>query len=339
VAQNRDLIDPGHRKERMPLIDAAKGFAILLVVLGHSVQTYVLDFDHNLLFRFIYSFHMPLFMFLSGYITIKTDFFSLRIKFNRLMIPFVVWYLLSYVLTHAYQTIPFTEYIVRWIKSPDYGLWFLMVLFWCHCALAICMRLRKYAGNFSFLLVYLAICMIPTGEFGIGLVKLHFIPFISGYLIAKNRVTLQKLEKPAMLLSVFLFASLFGYWNRTQEPSFIPVLKAMFSLRGINYIVHFYRYLIAFAGIGLSFFLIMRLTKVDIAYTAFRWLGRYTLEIYVLHTYLLGWNLGTGYLQIFSAAVIALFSSIIIATILKQSSWLNRLLFGQKPASAQASIG
>lgn len=49
---------------RILQIDVLKGFAILLVVLGHAIyETYS---ENNIVFRMIYSFHMPLFMFLSG---------------------------------------------------------------------------------------------------------------------------------------------------------------------------------------------------------------------------------------------------------------------------------
>ena len=52
-------------------IDALRGLLMILVVLGHVIQ-YVYepkDFDNNILFRVIYSFHMPLFMCVSGYVT------------------------------------------------------------------------------------------------------------------------------------------------------------------------------------------------------------------------------------------------------------------------------
>src|SRR6478735_3308217 len=83
-------------------LDALKGFAILLVVLGHSTQTYAANgnFDNNFLFRIIYSFHMPLFMFLSGAVAayslrpMNWDF--IKRKFYMLVIPFVAWYLVGY---------------------------------------------------------------------------------------------------------------------------------------------------------------------------------------------------------------------------------------------------
>lgn len=43
------------RVERNPVIDAAKGYGILLVVLGHSV------YYDSFVFRVIFNFHMPLF--------------------------------------------------------------------------------------------------------------------------------------------------------------------------------------------------------------------------------------------------------------------------------------
>lgn len=45
---------------RLHYIDNLKGVLILLVVLGHCIQCTDLDFDHNAVFRYIYSFHMPL---------------------------------------------------------------------------------------------------------------------------------------------------------------------------------------------------------------------------------------------------------------------------------------
>ena len=58
------MINTIHKRD--DLLDIAKDIGIMLVVLGHTLQGFYTDFDNNLAFRLIYSFHMPLFFFISG---------------------------------------------------------------------------------------------------------------------------------------------------------------------------------------------------------------------------------------------------------------------------------
>lgn len=76
-------------KKRIDWIDVAKGVAIILVIIGHSIK-YNSD-----LYRFILSFHMPLFIILSG-ITYKVPSSKEQVKQNikkyikRLFVPYIV---------------------------------------------------------------------------------------------------------------------------------------------------------------------------------------------------------------------------------------------------------
>lgn len=124
-------------------IDFLKGIAAILVIVGHVIQygSIAKPYSEDVIYRIIYSFHMPLFMFLSGY----TAWFSLRKtnssarfilkRFKQLMIPFLVWGLLMSVYSSAGQVIsdksisPFVIKMIEMIKTPENGLWFLWVLF------------------------------------------------------------------------------------------------------------------------------------------------------------------------------------------------------------------
>lgn len=76
------------KKSRLSYIDIAKGIGIFLVVLGHTRYPYTRDI--------IYSFHMPLFFFLSGYLLtlskIDTSFILyLKKKIKGLYRPFLIF--------------------------------------------------------------------------------------------------------------------------------------------------------------------------------------------------------------------------------------------------------
>lgn len=85
--------------KRLEYIDNLKGLAILMVVIGHVIQfLYSPDnFDSNIVFRVIYSFHMPLFFILSGFVTTfamepETNIgIKIRKRFVQLIIPFIFW--------------------------------------------------------------------------------------------------------------------------------------------------------------------------------------------------------------------------------------------------------
>lgn len=111
-------------KQRIAWIDNIKAFLILLVVLGHCIQDVGVNNDTGLM-RFIYSFHMPLFMAMSGYVS-QRDFTPWRTVGRRavqLLVPFLAWAVVKSIIVGD------LEYILTIVMLPDRGLWFLWALF------------------------------------------------------------------------------------------------------------------------------------------------------------------------------------------------------------------
>ena len=80
---------------RLIWIDRLKGLLIILVVLGHAIQEVLGGkcFDNHL-WNIIYSFHMPAFMAVSGYLNFRPRedgnirFQIIHRRFRQLIIPF-----------------------------------------------------------------------------------------------------------------------------------------------------------------------------------------------------------------------------------------------------------
>lgn len=99
--------------KRSITIDSIKGILILLVVLGHALQ-YGFGADYlnldlyydDYLFRAIYCFHMPLFMFISGYLFFKSNqkpcFKVILSKLKTIGIPFVIYVTLIIAWNHIF---------------------------------------------------------------------------------------------------------------------------------------------------------------------------------------------------------------------------------------------
>lgn len=106
--------------------DALKSFAITIVVLGHCLQ--FLN-ETGILYKYIYAFHMPLFMAISGYCSYKPliTLNSIKRRFFQLVIPFFCWPIVWYVVRMDFSGI--ADYYIHLPLNPDTGLWFLYILF------------------------------------------------------------------------------------------------------------------------------------------------------------------------------------------------------------------
>lgn len=144
---------------RIGWVDALKGFTILMVVLGHVLQRYY-D-DDKLIVRIIYSFHIPLFMFLSGYVSYKvSSWANIRKRGIQLLIPFFSAIVLSYLIHDfpAYSFAGLFKSIGNVILRPDTGLWFLWALFFINAIFIGCCKL-------SMLIHFFILSLLSSAEF------------------------------------------------------------------------------------------------------------------------------------------------------------------------------
>jgi fucose 4-O-acetylase-like acetyltransferase len=121
--------------KRIGYVDIAKGIGITLVVMGHNDFSLISPFAHKL----IYSFHMPMFFFMSG-LFFKPDMplwaFARR-RFDRVLRPFLFTLLLIYFMSISFSKVSIIVATRRLLKAM-YGnghyldwvqLWFLPHLF------------------------------------------------------------------------------------------------------------------------------------------------------------------------------------------------------------------
>ncbi|PAD22651.1 acyltransferase family protein [Terribacillus saccharophilus] len=132
-------------KERIAWIDTAKGIGILLVVFGHvwrglnDSTIKINSTTYEIIDRFVYGFHMPLFFFLSGLFLIswvnKNSYrYGLTAKALALLVPYLVWSLaqgaVNIVLSSfTNNALTLSELIYNMFINPIAQFWFVYVLF------------------------------------------------------------------------------------------------------------------------------------------------------------------------------------------------------------------
>lgn len=127
--------------KRLVLLDLIKGVAIFLVVFGHSIQytsgahflktdSYYMDF----VFKVIYSFHMPLFALVSGFLfnryANKRFLDTFYAEFNSLIIPVFFWSLLLTLGLNFFNPSHFITLFFYWHSNIFNYFWFIWGIFY-----------------------------------------------------------------------------------------------------------------------------------------------------------------------------------------------------------------
>lgn len=209
-------------KERINWIDWAKSIAITLVVMGHTPM----EHGHPLIV-FINSFHMPFFMFLSGYLTKRQNSFSENWKkdWTSIIIPYLLYNIIFYPYwaIHEYSIgSPIT--IDNYLFQPAIGIitgsiigsntngptWFLIALLFSRIIIDIGNRLRhKYI--FYFLTAILLLSFYEVNEYYLFTDKLAlsgfarcFPYYLIGYLLHGTILPLNYSKKKLIGTTILL---------------------------------------------------------------------------------------------------------------------------------------
>lgn len=285
------------------------------------------------LFQLIYSFHMPLFFLVSGYLfggkeisnysQIRKDIMG---KVKRLLIPYV-----------------FTGFLIYFVRG-HYGYWFLLSLFELYVySIILCLILSKlnFKGfpvdilvltlGFFFLKVMHVYFIPPFFDVEIGKFVPFYIPFSFGILMGRNRM-IEKLVSSPLCFTICLILFCILFFSRYVQ--IIPLLyqissklTRIMSLLGCICVFHVFM-----LGFSKKFLSILS------------YLGQKTMPIYILHILFVLQIVEVGEFIVLSspvtslviqiiyslfASAIAILLSLLSYKIISYSPHLTRIMFGE----------
>ena len=315
--------------ERNNIIDILKGIAVISVLLGHALQRGLglsgyIPFD-NYIFKIIYTYHMPLFMILSGYVLanytskFNKDFLikkSLRLLYPTIIWSYLIWSVRNFKFVGIKEFIPFPDSIIEYtktlIKHPDFIIWFLYVVFIFNIFFYIIKKMNNkkdlYLDVIFSIVFYIILGIIPNSNFGIYNIKLYFPIFAFGYFLKK-----EYLKKYSWKYIVFFI-----------------IIYIVLLLKCANTFLynHFEYYLISFSAIFLIYQTILRIKEFKVC-KILSFFGKYSLEIYLCQCLCLNIGIGQGYLRVITIFISATIISVILSIITNKSNFLKMLLYGK----------
>jgi fucose 4-O-acetylase-like acetyltransferase len=263
-AQVTEHVPAALSNERVPVtqparfldIDHAKGFAIALVVWGHVAGSTIplAPTWFEISVGVLYSFHMPFFMYLSGYVFFAIGAherflrdptrYTVR-RFNRLMVPFIgfatVVIIGKYFAVHfgpiddKVQSLSsgFYDVITNSPNNPCVAVWYLLCLFIYSILSPILWR----TGRNSMAMIVLIGCAgwlfkLPQ-TFYADRISQYFVFFAVGGLVALHRPAALPLMKRAAGLTLIAFAVLCYSMLGAPYAMLICGLAAIPALHGL----------------------------------------------------------------------------------------------------------
>lgn len=297
-------------KERSKVIDLIRGVAIILVLWGHAIQYTSLGMFEcldNTVYRAIYGCHMALFMSVSGFLFYnsfnKYQFPSIIKKNLNILRPILIW-----------NSIFFVTRIPDIVKNMGGGynqiliecmaqLWFLWSVLFCSMAMTFVLRFTH--GHFQ-------------RGIGIvfGMVLLAFIPFhrsrnlwmfpyfVGGFLFNQFIVHFQSGEKHCrktrnfkvigIASIIFYFILLHFFDNRyyVYSSGFSGLTKEIGIISQLFVIL--YRWILGFIGVA-AIIIVCYFVGERYDFRLLQVSGKYSLQIYVLQSFILERLFGKAY--------------------------------------------
>ena len=285
-----------------------RGIAIFLMLWGHCIQYCSLGsfpVFENGMFRAIYSFHMPLFMIVSGYLfSFSFEKRSLRgllaHRAKSMLWPIVGGTVLNnlllviptLVLSHGQKLALFDGTLVR---GWEYSLWFLWSVLACSLAVGIACKTGKTPLQRG---IYLALGIGFIALFPNANENLFMYPFfLTGFFWARHRKAIVQIFRKWKYGVLLLFPILLSFYRTEHYIYVTPMFSAEKGLAE-SLRIDLFRFLIGLAGSGCCFILtslvLDRLPadgRTPKLLTALSRLGENSLPIYCLSVSLL-----SGYL-------------------------------------------
>lgn len=280
-----------NRKDRIDWIDALKGFGIICVVLGHVVKGYMDAHAFrestallHAVYNVLYSFHMPLFMVVSGYLFDKAyvdgnrpDRLLKKKSLNRQTANLAVLYVLYSVLLglskivftgEVNHQVSLTDILMIWAK-PIQLMWYLYVLL----LLYVLFRIRFFRNGNAYLCLGLAALSLVSGYlpkvpwFQVNQLAYYAFFFCAGQWIDRILSEKKSLWAGSGLLILSLVLAVV-YWNDKKYLNNIPVVNTLVA-----------------AGLVFGLLILFSKVKCFSGSRFFRVFGKHSLEIYLLHPY------------------------------------------------------
>lgn len=244
-------------KKRIIWVDYLKAFACFLVVLGHILQSFqVASVDPHtnitsFIIWFIYLFHMPLFMCMSGYLYCKTkkDFtweyykkFEIK-KIINLVIPYLTFYLIylgiNVMFSSSVNTPKGLEELIGIINNPMAPYWFLYALLSIFIVVPLLEKMLKNNSKkvfMVFVLLKILSLFIETNIYFIDSIMSYAIYFYMGIFISdKNKLKGMKnviINLILIIIYVFLALILYKYKDIIYE-NLLDAIEILFAISGI----------------------------------------------------------------------------------------------------------
>lgn len=270
--------------KRIEWVDYLKAFACFLVVLGHllqSLQISKIDLHPNIttfIIWFIYLFHMPLFMCMSGYLYLKTkkEFswkeykkFELK-KFINLAVPYFTFYLLfiliNMVFSKSVNTSRGIDDLLKIFNNPIAPYWFLYALLSIFIIVPILEKILKNDKKkimIIFVILKIISIFIKTNIYFVDSIMSYSIYFYLGSIIVDDKNL--NSTKTTILIFIYIIFSIIFYRFKDYISTYMnEIIKVFFAILGIYICINAFK----------------NIKKIAVLDT----FKEYTFQIYLLHT-------------------------------------------------------
>lgn len=282
-------------KERNYLLDNLKVILIFFVVFGHTIEYYIKDSKVLMtLYIFIYIFHMPLFIFISGYLS--KNFYKMKRKaVKNLLIPYIIFNMIWYTAVYIG-----TKKAMFTVMYPGWTLWYLLSLFFWRIILKYIVKIKNIV-LISFI-VGIIVGVIPAVNGYLSISRtIVFLPFfLLGYYTKEEHF--EKLKSINKLfafigIALFLFIAIFVVNYNIVDYKFLYNSYSFSSLEVGLFNGLLYRGILYISSILFGACVIMLVPNKKQRYSN---IGKATMNVYVFHIYLVmlvyffipKWNMG-----------------------------------------------